>query len=88
MISSILAQMRQEDCCQCLLVKSHMGQSLKSGLALLNSAWILSTMAPNVQFVSVDHAKEKIDATAQTLRHQQAEFLVGDWKEVVVKGPF
>ncbi|MGE7948463.1 O-methyltransferase [Lysinibacillus sp. NPDC093688] len=54
----------------------------------VGSAWILSTIAPNVQFVSVDHAKEKIEATAQTIRHQQAEILVGDWKEAIAKGPF
>ncbi|WP_197140998.1 hypothetical protein [Lysinibacillus sphaericus] len=44
----------------------------------VGSAWILSTIAPNVQFLSVDHTKEKIEATAQAIRHQQAEFLVGD----------
>jgi len=54
----------------------------------VGSAWILSTIAPNVKFVSVDHEKEKIDATAQVIRHQQAEFLVGDWKEAIAKGPF
>ncbi|MGE7689955.1 O-methyltransferase [Lysinibacillus sp. NPDC097214] len=54
----------------------------------VGSAWILSTIAPNVQFYSVDHAKEKIEAAAQTICHEQAEFIVGDWKEAIAKGPF
>jgi predicted O-methyltransferase YrrM len=36
----------------------------------------------------VDYSKEKIDATANNLRHNQAEFIFGDWKEVLSKGPF
>ncbi|MFF2176043.1 hypothetical protein ACFVT8_06230 [Lysinibacillus sp. NPDC058147] len=36
----------------------------------------------------MNHGKERIDAIAQTIRHQQAEFLVGDWKKAIAKGPF
>lgn len=54
----------------------------------VGSAWILSAIAPNVQFVSVDCVKEKIDAVSKIICHQRAEFLVGDWKEAIAKGPF
>ena len=54
----------------------------------VGSAWILSAITPTIQFISVDNAKEKVDATAAHINHNQAEFIYGDWKEVIAKGPF
>ena len=54
----------------------------------VGSAWILSAIAPTIQFISVDLEKEKIQATAAQIQHQQAEFICGDWKEAIAEGPF
>lgn len=54
----------------------------------VGSSWILSSIAPTVKFITVDNSKEKIEATANHIRHKQAEFICGDWKEVIAKGPF
>ncbi|WP_335424215.1 O-methyltransferase [Bacillus sp. JJ1566] len=54
----------------------------------VGSSWILSSMAPTVKFTSVDHSGEKIDAVASNIRHNHAEFICGDWKEAIAKGPF
>lgn len=54
----------------------------------VGSSWILSSIAPTTKFISVDNSKEKIEATANHIKHKQAEFIYGDWKEVIAKGPF
>lgn len=54
----------------------------------VGSSWILSSIAPKVKFITVDNSKEKIDATANHISHNQAEFICGDWKEVITKRPF
>ena len=54
----------------------------------VGSSWILSSIAPTVKFITVDNSKERIEATANNIRHHQAEFICGDWKEVIEKGPF
>ena len=54
----------------------------------VGTSWILSALAPTVKFITVDISKEKIEATADNIRHDQAEFICGDWKEVISKGPF
>jgi predicted O-methyltransferase YrrM len=54
----------------------------------VGSSWILSAIAPAVEFISVDNSKEKIDEITNTLMHNQVEFYYGDWKEVISKGPF
>lgn len=67
------------------------GEILEVGTGFgVGSSWMLSTIAPTVKFITVDHSKEKIDATANQIRHNQAEFICGDWKEVIAKekGPF
>lgn len=65
------------------------GEILEVGTGFgVGSSWILSSIAPTVKFITVDNSKEKIDATANHIRHNQAEFICGDWKEVIAKGPF
>lgn len=54
----------------------------------VGSSWILSSIAPTVEFISVDHSKEKIEEVTKTIIHNQVEFLYGDWKEVISKAPF
>lgn len=54
----------------------------------VGSSWILSTIAPAVELISVDNSKEKIDKVAKTLIHNQVEFFYGDWKEAISRGPF
>nr|WP_255723460.1 class I SAM-dependent methyltransferase [Sporosarcina sp. ACRSL] len=54
----------------------------------VGSSWILSAIAPTVEFISVDNSKEKIVDVTNTLLHNQVEFMYGDWKEVIAKGPF
>lgn len=51
-------------------------------------SWILSAIAPTVEFISVDNSKEKMDGVMNTLNHKQVKFYLGDWKEVISKGPF
>ena len=65
------------------------GKMLEIGTGYgVGSSWILSAIAPTIQFISVDLEKEKIEATAAHIQHQQAEFICGDWKEAIAKGPF
>ncbi|OCA81694.1 hypothetical protein A8F94_22825 [Bacillus sp. FJAT-27225] len=65
------------------------GKILEIGTGFgVGSSWILSSIAPTVKFLTVDHVKEKIDATSNHIKHNQAEFISGDWKEVIPKGPF
>ena len=65
------------------------GKVLEIGTGLgVGSSWILSAIAPTVQFITVDNDKEKIDATANHLIYSQVEYFYGDWKEVIEKGPF
>lgn len=54
----------------------------------VGSSWILSSIAPTVEFISVDHSKEKIEEVTKIIIHNQVEFLYGDWKEVISKAPF
>ncbi|UOE95256.1 class I SAM-dependent methyltransferase [Alkalihalobacillus sp. LMS39] len=54
----------------------------------VGSSWILSAIAPTVQLITVDHSKEVVDITANHLKHPNVEFVCGDWKEVMAKGPF
>lgn len=54
----------------------------------VGSSWILSAIAPTAQLITVDHSKEKIDLVSNNIRHNQVEFICGDWKEVITKGPF
>jgi predicted O-methyltransferase YrrM len=39
-------------------------------------------------FISVDNSEEKIELTSKTIRHKQADFVYGDWKEIIDRGPF
>ncbi|CAM5215409.1 tRNA 5-hydroxyuridine methyltransferase [Ureibacillus acetophenoni] len=65
------------------------GKILEIGTGFgVGSSWILSVISPNVQLISVDHSKEKIELVSETIRHDQVEFIHGDWKEVIPKGPF
>lgn len=65
------------------------GEILEIGTGFgVGSSWILSAIVPTVRLVSVDHSKEKIDLVSKTIRHNQVEFVFGDWKEVIPKGPF
>ncbi|ATP39977.1 hypothetical protein CSE16_07895 [Solibacillus sp. R5-41] len=65
------------------------GKILEVGTGFgVGSSWILSSIAPTIKFITVDHSKEKIEATANHITHKQAEFIYGDWKDVIAKGPF
>ena len=65
------------------------GRILEIGTGFgVGSSWILSSIAPSVQFISVDNCFEKIKLTREAIRHKQAEFVYGDWKEVISRGPF
>ncbi|MEH7237668.1 O-methyltransferase [Bacillus sp. JJ1562] len=65
------------------------GKILEVGTGFgVGSSWILSSIAPTVKFISVDHSKEKVDAVSKCIKHNQAEFICGDWKDVITKGPF
>ena len=65
------------------------GKILEIGTGLgVGSSWILSTIAPTVQFISIDNSTEKIILTRKTIKHNQVEFVEGDWKEIINRGPF
>lgn len=54
----------------------------------VGSSWILSSINPTIKFITVDNSKEKIDAISNQIKHKQVEFIYGDWKDVISKGPF
>ncbi|KGR78041.1 O-methyltransferase [Ureibacillus manganicus] len=65
------------------------GKILEIGTGFgVGSSWILSAISQAVQFISVDYSKEKIDIVANSINHSQVEFVYGDWKDVIPKGPF
>jgi predicted O-methyltransferase YrrM len=65
------------------------GKILEVGTGLgVGSAWILSNISSSVKFISVDNCEEKVALTSEAIEHEQAEFIYGDWKEVIKEGPF
>jgi predicted O-methyltransferase YrrM len=65
------------------------GKILEVGTGFgVGSSWILSNIAPFVEFISIDNSLEKVDLTRATLSHEQAKFVYGDWKEIIKEGPF
>lgn len=65
------------------------GKILEIGTGLgVGSSWILSAIAPSVNFISIDSDSNKIEKVRKTINHPQAEFVKGDWKEVISIGPF
>jgi predicted O-methyltransferase YrrM len=65
------------------------GKILEIGTGLgVGSSWILSNISSSVKFISIDNAQQKVDLTRETIVHEQAEFVYGDWKEVINQGPF
>jgi len=49
---------------------------------------MLSSIAPSVEFISVDNSKDKIELTSKNINHKQAKFVYGDWKDIIGSGPF
>ena len=65
------------------------GGILEVGTGLgVGSSWILSSILPGVRFISIDHDKKRVDLVRKYIRHPQAEFVEGDWKEIYGNGPF
>lgn len=65
------------------------GKILEIGTGFgVGSSWILSFITPAVEFISVDHSYEKIEAVINSIVHPQARFILGDWKDVLSQGPF
>jgi predicted O-methyltransferase YrrM len=65
------------------------GKILEIGTGLgVGSSWILSAISPSVNFISIDSDSNKIEKVRKTINHPQAEFVKGDWKEVIIMGPF
>lgn len=65
------------------------GEILEVGTGFrVGSSWILSAISPSVQFISIDHSKKKIDLVNKTIIHKQGEFILGDWKDIINRGPF
>ncbi|WP_445480658.1 O-methyltransferase [Lysinibacillus irui] len=65
------------------------GKILEIGTGFgIGSSWILSAIRPSVHFISVDHSKEKIELVRQNIHHTQADFVFGDWKDLMKSGPF
>lgn len=54
----------------------------------VGSSWILSSIPRSIHFISVDHSKDQIELISQNIHHAQAEFVYGDWKEMIQSGPF
>lgn len=54
----------------------------------VGSSWILSSIAPSTEFLSVDHSKEKIDAVTSSIVHPQATFFMVIGKRSCHKGHF
>jgi predicted O-methyltransferase YrrM len=86
----------QSSCCDevgrllaVLAAQIKQGKILEIGTGLgVGSSWILSAISPPVYFISVDSDSNKIEMVRKTITHPQAEFVMGDWKEIVSKGPF
>lgn len=65
------------------------GKILEVGTGLgVGSSWILSSIAPGVRFISIDIDIKRVDSVKKHIRHPQAEFVNGDWKEISENGPF
>ncbi|MEO4053889.1 methyltransferase domain-containing protein [Solibacillus sp. CAU 1738] len=54
----------------------------------VGSSWIISTIAPSVEFISIDNSEEKIALVSDVIKGPQVEFVCGDWQEIINKGPF
>ncbi|QOR67127.1 hypothetical protein IM538_02945 [Cytobacillus suaedae] len=65
------------------------GKILEVGTGLgVGSAWILSNVSPSVKIFSIDNCEQKVTLTKEVITHDQAEFIYGDWKEIIKEGPF
>lgn len=65
------------------------GKILEVGTGLgVGSSWMLSSIASGVQFISIDIDFKRADSVRKHIRHPQAEFVDGDWKEISDQGPF
>lgn len=65
------------------------GKILEIGTGFgVGSAWILSNIQPDVQFVSVEIERSKVELVSKMITHSNAEFVCGDWKEIIQQGPF
>lgn len=65
------------------------GKILEIGTGFgVGSAWILSAIQSNVQFISVDIEPNRVEFVNKNINHHQATFICGDWKEIIQKGPF
>lgn len=65
------------------------GKILEIGTGLaVGSAWMLSAIQSDVQFISVEIEARRIELVSKNINHPQAEFICGDWKELIKYGPF
>ena len=65
------------------------GNILEIGTGLgVGSAWILSAIQSDVQFISVDIEAPRVELVRRNIIHPQGEFICGDWKELIKYGPF
>lgn len=54
----------------------------------VGSAWMLSAIQSDVQFISVDIEAPRVELVRKNIIHPQGEFICGDWKELSKYGPF
>ena len=65
------------------------GKILEIGTGLgVGSAWMLSAIQSDVQLISVDRKAHRVELVSKNIIHPQAEFVCGDWKELIKYGPF
>jgi predicted O-methyltransferase YrrM len=54
----------------------------------VSTAWIISAMSSEVNLVSVDINQEQVSHSNQLLHQKGIEFMCGDWKELLKRGPY
>jgi predicted O-methyltransferase YrrM len=54
----------------------------------VSTSWILSAMSTQASLISVDRSQQQIELIEHVLIRENVDFISGDWKEVIHKGPF
>jgi predicted O-methyltransferase YrrM len=75
------------------LLYTLVGQAKKNILEIgtgfgVSTAWIVSAMSKESKLVTVDIDRCQVKSAFETLRRENVEFLYGDWKDALKRGPF
>ncbi|MGG4345115.1 O-methyltransferase [Paenibacillus lautus] len=54
----------------------------------VSTAWIISAMSKDAKLVTVDIDQSKVKSAIEILGRKNVEFLCGDWKDALKRGPF